>query len=35
MGAVAEPGDIAVCVPNGVIVRIEGDAGGRLDATTR
>jgi len=35
MGAVAEPGDIAVCVPNGVIVRIEGDATQRLDATTR
>ena len=34
MGAVASPGQVIVCVPNGVVVRVLG-RGGALDATTR
>jgi hypothetical protein len=35
MGAVARSGEVIVCVPNGVVVRVLGQAGRALHATTR
>lgn len=34
-GAMSRPGEVAVCVPNGVVVRILGEGEPELDATTR
>jgi hypothetical protein len=34
-GSISAPGSVVACVPNGVIVRIEGGADGVYDARTR
>jgi len=35
MGAIEEPGEMSVCVPNRVVVVVRGDSRGSTDAVTR